>query len=376
MADGTMARRVFWLVLAVSWLAANLLFGAEWQFFAMGDLGGSAEGFGKASQALGVSGDGRYVVGDSLATAGLGITTGTEAFLWAKPASKTRLGTLTKQSVYSSANAVSMHGRVVVGVSQAESGKRAFRWRESDGMVPLGVLAGHDESVAWGVSGDGAVIVGASSSLVEEMAFRWAAGKMTALGDLPGGESESAALAISHDGAAIVGHSSSQHGTEAFLWTDGGVMRGLGSLEGQRFGSRAFAVSADGNVIVGDSFSPQGLEAFRWTEETGMVGLGDLPGGEFRSKASGVSADGSTIVGTATSEYGSEAFVWCAETDMQSLNQLLRRHGLAEQWRLLNACGVSNDGSVIVGSGQNPKGETAGWIAERRSDSTNNLQPQ
>lgn len=359
-----MTRRVFWLVLAISWLAANLLFGAEWQFYEMGNLGGS-DGFGKTSQALGVSGDGRYVVGDSLATAGLGITTGTEAFMWTKPDSQTRLCALTKKNVHSSANAVSMHGRVVVGVSQAESGKRAFRWTETDGMVSLGVLPGHDESVAWDVSGDGKTIIGESSSLFEEMAFRWAAGKMSTVGDLPGGETESVAMAISDGGTTIVGHSSSQHGTEAFRWTADGGIHGLGGFQGPRFGSRAFAVSGHGKVVVGDAFSEQGLEAFRWTEETGMIGLGDLPGGEFRSKASGVSADGTTIVGTATSELGSEAFIWQAETGMQSLGQLLRNHGVAAKWRLQNACGVSKDGTVIVGTGRNPKGETAGWIAEQ-----------
>ncbi|MFW6170399.1 MAG: PEP-CTERM sorting domain-containing protein [Planctomycetota bacterium] len=356
---------MIWLLLSVSWLFANVLSASEWHFYALGNLGGST-GYGKTSQALGVSSDGRHVVGDSLATAGLGITTGTEALLWTKPDSRTNLGTLSSENVFSSAKAVSSGGDVVVGVSQTADGKRAFRWSPSDGMVSLGVLPGHDESVARGVSADGTVIVGTSSSLVEEMAFRWVAGKMEAIGDLPGGKNESAALAISRDGKTIVGRSHSENGTEAFAWT-ADQMRGIGDLPGQRFASRAFAVSADGTVIVGDSFSEQGIEAFRWTQDTGMVGLGDLPGGVFRSKANGTSADGDTIVGMATSKNGSEAFIWRPKTKMQSLNQLLQQRGLARQWQLQKACGISDDGGVIIGVGQNPNGETAGWILERKS---------
>lgn len=365
LANKSSLKRAVWLTLLVSCLPANLLLAADWEFFALGNLGGS-DGFGKNSQALGVSGDGRYVVGDSLATAGLGITTGTEALLWTKPDSITRLGTLTSENVYSSARAVSSGGRVVVGVSQTADGKRAFRWSRTDGMTSLGVLSSHDESVAWSVSTDGTVIAGTSSSLSEELAFRWTGGKMTSLGDLPGGNRESAALCVSRDGATIVGHSHSENGTEAFIWSTDG-MRGLGDLPGERFASRAFAVSADGGAVVGDSYSQKGIEAFRWTRETGMTGLGDLPGSVFRSKANGVSADATTIVGMATSKEGSEAFIWEPETKMQSLDHILKQQGLADGWRLQKACGISDDGSVIIGIGQNPQGETAGWIAERQT---------
>ncbi len=374
-----MARRVFLLVLLVAWLAANLLFGgelfgAEWHFHAMGNLGGN-DGFGKTSQALGVSGDGLCVVGDSLATAGMGITSGTEALLWVKPNLKTRIGAPVTKNVYASAKAVSLQGRVVVGECQTKDGKRAFRWSKASGFQILDLPPGHDESTAWGVSGNGAIIVGECSSLAQEWAFRWTNGKMVPLDDLPGGKKKSVALAISLDGTTIVGYSHSQNGSEAVAWTTNGAQgngaqgngaRGLGSLGGKRFASRAFAVSANGAVIVGDSLSPQGAEAFRWTQQTGMVPLGDLPGGISHSRASGVSADGNAIVGTANSENGPEAFIWTPETKIQSLGQLLAQQGLAKGWRLQEAYGISSDGKVIGGVGLNPQRETAGWIAELR----------
>ena len=333
---------------------------AQWQFHACTDLGGD-DGFGKVSQVFAVSGDGSCAVGESLATAGLGVTTGTEATLWRKPKTPMRLGTLTEKDPFSSAKAISWQGSVIVGESQTSEGMRAFRWTEQHGIESLGVLPGHDESMALGVSGDGQLIIGESSSLYEELAFRWVQGKMTPLGDLPGGKKQSIALAISADGKTIVGHSSSENGTEAFTWSDT-QMVGLGSLGGERFVSRAFAVSADGNVIVGDSICEKGPQAFRWTKESGMQGLGELPGGEFQSKADGVSADGQTIVGTATSENGSEAFVWTAKAGMRSLEKLLKQQNLIEGWHLQEACCVSGDGKTIVGIGLNPKGESAGWI--------------
>ncbi len=357
-----MARRIFLLVLLISWLAANLLWGAE--FHAFGDLGGD-DGYGKTSQALAIAGDqGRFfVVGDSLATAGLGITIGIEAFLWEKPNARTRVGTLTTKDAYSSAKAAALQGRLVVGESHTEEGKRAFRWSRLDGIVSLGVLPEHDESVAWGISGDGRTIVGESSSPDEELAFRWTAGEIVALGHLPGGKNESTAMAISFDGTTIVGHSNSQNGTEACAWTAGGI-KGLGSLDGDRFASRAFGVSADGAVIVGESLSSNGPEAFRWTQQDGMQPLGDLPQGEFRSRASGVSADGKTIVGTATSDIGLEGFILNSANGIRSLGRLMTQKGLAKGWRLCEARGISSDGKVVIGIGRNPKGESAGWIAE------------
>ena len=77
----SMTRRVIFFVLMIASLAANLVFGQNGRFHDMGNLNGNG-GFGKTSQALAVSGDGNFVVGDSLAT-GLSATW-TEACLWSK----------------------------------------------------------------------------------------------------------------------------------------------------------------------------------------------------------------------------------------------------------------------------------------------------
>jgi probable HAF family extracellular repeat protein len=355
-----MFRRIFLVVLLFSWLLANLLWGDEWTFTPLGNLGGDL-GLGKTSRAMAVSADGVAVVGESPATAGLGITPGDEAFLWMRPGPMQNLGVLSKEAFFSSATAVSLEGRVVVGKSRTPEGDRAFRWTRQQGMASLGTLPGHTQSTAHGVSGDGTIVVG-ESSLDLEMAFRWSADSgMIALGDLPGGEKRSVALAISHDGTTIVGFGIGQRGREAFRWT-GGAMQPLGDLTGGDYVSTALAVSVDGNVVVGESASAEGWEAFRWTRD-GMTGLGDLSGGSFHSAAFGVSADGDRIVGLATSEDGSDAFLWTPQTDMQSLTRLLQQQGLAQGWRLLYARGISGDGSVIVGTGRDPEGRESAWMA-------------
>jgi probable HAF family extracellular repeat protein len=115
---------------------------------------------------------------------------------------------------------------------------------------------------------------------------------------------------------------------------------GLGDLDGALFFSEAFGVSGDGSTIVGRSDSTLGSEAFVWTEGSGIVGLGDLAGGAFNSGAIAASQDGSVIVGYATSESGNENFRWTDTTNMVGL-------GTAP---FTFTGGVSNDGSVVVGT--------------------------
>ncbi len=361
-----MARRLFFLVLIATWLAANLLWGDEWKFTDLGDLGGD-EGFGKSSQALGISSDGLLVCGDSIAAAVLGITRGTEAFLWNQPGPMKGIGTLAEQPFFSSARAASREGRVIVGESRTAEGRRAFRWTAAEGMVSLGLLPRHDESLAFGVSGDGETIVGECRSREGTTAFRWSTGqRMVELSGLPGGRQRSTALAISDDGKVLVGQGESQQGPETCVWAAEGGPTGLGDLPGGRFESVAYAVSADGSVIVGRSYSDNGPEAFRWTPQHKMLGLGDLAGGPFQSVAFAVSADGQTIVGQATTTSGSEAFLWTPATGMQALGGLLQQKGLATGWLLREARGVSADGKRIVGIGQAPGNKQTAWLVDMR----------
>lgn len=267
----------------------------------------------------------------------------------------------------SRALAVSADGAVVVGEGSVVFGSEAFRWTADDGLVSIGDLPGGSVlGEAWGVSGDGSVVVGRGNPGGSNEIFRWTAG--TGMVSLGGTGVLANALDVSHDGSVIVG----VNGSEAFRWTAETGFVGLGDLPGGSFSSTAWATSADGSVVVGQGRSAQGNEAFRWTAASGMVGLGDLPGGSFSSTALDVSADGSVVVGRSSGANPAEAFLWTAEDGMRALHDVLvQDYGLElTGWTLRFATGISADGLVIAGFGDNPEGGSEAWIASLRTTST------
>ncbi|MGH0035588.1 MAG: PEP-CTERM sorting domain-containing protein [Myxococcota bacterium] len=244
-------------------------------------------------------------------------------------------------------------------------------WQAGHGMHGLGDLPnGIFSSAASGVSDDGDTVVGRGQAVLGSRAWsrawRWTRAEgMVDLGDLPGGIIASAASDVSSDGTVIVGYGSSTAGFEAFRWTVETGMVGLGDLRGGGFHSAASAVSSDGLVIVGFGQTRAGREAFRWTKHRGMRTLGDLQGGEVSSEAADVSADGSVVVGRARTDRGDAAFVWDVRRGMRSLRDVLvGAHGVdLDGWVLGAATAVSDDGSIIVGTGTNAQGRTEAWRA-------------
>ena len=311
------------------------------------------------------------------------------------------------------AHDVSADGSTVVGSRDTPSGIEAYRWTAAGGVVGLGDLPGGSfRSVAWGSSGDGSAVVGEGSGPMFFHSIRWtASGGMVALrnpagalisgqaidasedgsvivgldgisayrwtaatgavplGDLPGGIASSYARAVSADGSVITGGGTSAAGREVYRWTPSGGMQALGDLPGGSVDGNPTAISRDGSVIVGyGSTTGNADHAFRWTEGSGMVDLGVLPG-SFTNPASsgarGVSDDGSIVVGTATSPTSSEAFIWDQANGMRQLDEVLRQLGVdLGDWTLTGAVGISADGRTIVGNGSHG-GSTAqeAWIA-------------
>jgi probable HAF family extracellular repeat protein len=252
---------------------------------------------------------------------------------------------------------ISADGKVVVG----DSGSVAFRYKNGV-MTLLGVLPGGSFSVAHDVSSDGNVIVGYSSSSSGLQAFRWENNFMTGLGYLPGFTMESCGNAVSGDGTIVVGYSKSAGGEmRAFRW-ENGVMTDLGGLPGGGHNVVANAISADGSVIVGKSDSNSGYQAFRWKDGV-MVGLGISPGGSS-SEAYGVSYDGSIVVGDCYNGTH-QAFIWDEKHGMRNLAYVLAMdYGVSiGAGNLEMATAISDDGTTIVGTGNNSHGDYGGWLA-------------
>lgn len=352
---------------AVLCLGAGIQFAAcvnAANFVPLGDLPGGI------FQSLGydISANGSVITGSSIGQ------TGTEAFSWSANGGMVGLGNIPGASgSFSTANAVSADGSVIVGRGSSPTGTfESFRWTVAGGMVGLGDLAGGDfNGDARGVSADGNIVVGWSDSANGHEAFRWTADtQMVGLGDLPGGTGfYSQAAAASQNGDVVVGMATGVNGQEAFRWTSGEGMVGLGNLIGAFAFSSASDVSNDGSVVVGESTNSLGInarEAFRWTSSGGMTGLGDLPGGDFNSRANGVSADGTIVVGRGSSDAGTEAVVWTESGEIVRLIDLLMLQGASglDGWELLAATAISDDKRWIVGIGTNPSGDLEAFSAQ------------
>lgn len=174
-------------------------------------------------------------------------------------------GWLTGASAYSSAQAVSENGAVVVGYALDEDSiPKAFYWSSGDSMVSLGTLPGKTGSEAKGVSRDGMVVVGNAYTFLaptpDSHAFRWTqGGGMVDLGVLPG-TTESHAYSVSGNGGVVVGSTNNADYSvmTAFRWTTGDGMQSVAdwledngvSTAGSTL-SNAYDVSDDGSVVVG-----------------------------------------------------------------------------------------------------------------------------
>jgi probable HAF family extracellular repeat protein len=319
------------------------------------------------NRALSVSADGSVVVGTQFNDA----ANTDNAVVW-RNGVITKLGTLGGKR--STAYGVSADGRVVVGAADGpQSEFFAFRWTGGT-MVSLGVIPESKgfASAAFAASADGSVIVGNSQGAIAgRQPFRWVksrgmdAGTMISLDAKDG--SKGTARSTNADGSIVVGQvlvTGGQFDEVAFRWV-GGQRTLLGTLGGRS--SNASATNADGSVVVGFSKNQRGRqEAFRWVNGV-MTGLGHMSPGdsEFNgSTANAVSADGNIVIGNSFGGRAEDAHVfrWTPTEGMQSVRLMLEAAGVRlTDWQLGSVTGVSADGRVLVGHGQDSAGDDRAW---------------
>lgn len=340
------------------------------EFIPLGDLpGGLFE-----SRPRGVSDDGRTVVGGS---AGPEVYlpgfpgpvydyhATREPFIWTPNVGMERI-VIGGQGEATDVNA---GGSVVVGF--ASPSDQAFRWTESEGVLPLGNPAGYDHSQAYGVSADGLTVVGRSFDFTPNMteAFVWTVGKgMLGLGSRAGA-ADSKAWSVSSDGGVIVGGDESH----AAMWTDriGPQVLDDSGIDFDIYSLESKAVSPDGSVIVGwgGALVDNGLVTgmgWRWTAEEGVVLLDPSwsPASDGKYYPNAASEAGEYIVGHSLNAVG--AFLWDRAQGIRSLQQVLvDEYGLGNAlkgWTLTYANDISPNGRYIVGSGANANGDREAFL--------------
>jgi probable HAF family extracellular repeat protein len=316
---------------------------------------------GTMSNAFATSSAGDLIVGHGTTSEGTPV-----AFVWSPGSGATQLPDLSSVAG-STPFAISADGSTVVGSSFLENGVAvAVKWDlvgsqalgSGEVTVPvggtvmvmgpteLGSIDPYTDSQAHDVSADGSVIVGdvgIESGGPEP--FIWTAGTgMVSLGFL------GSAAAVSDDGRVVA--CNDQNG--ALFWTEADGPIGLGALNEGR--PTATDISGDGTTIVGVT----SFEHFRWSLEDG-VDSGNSPLSESNVTDLSSNYDGSVLVGSLTS---GQAAVWDEANGWRYLSDALSAAGVEYgTWYFEDATGVSSDGSLIVGIGQDPAGATQGFVA-------------
>ena len=225
-----------------------------------------------SSAASGTNGDGSVVVGASDRD-GSGSS---HATVWSGSgwATKTALGTLrTDNTGYSSANAISSDGSVVVGSADNDRSQRATVWSGSGWATKtdLGTLRSDNSGMSYAnaVNGDGSVVVGSSGIDIDNdytHAIVWSGSgwaTKTDLGTLKSDNSgESKAFAASSDGSMVAGRADNDNGDyRATVWSGSGwaTKTDLGTLKTDNSGvSSVEGISADGKFALGWAINDNG----------------------------------------------------------------------------------------------------------------------
>lgn len=336
-------------------------------FRPLGDLPGGAF----SSQAIDVSANGEYVVGQANTAAGA------TPFYWslgggmqAVPAPANGLS-----SSNNNANGVSNDG-VVVGVVNTTDGFRSYEWDLASGATTADLIAsipGVSISIATDIQAAGGRVVGYETTSGDDRGYyadRVASAAATAQAFDESPWRDTRARSISDDGVIVGSGATTAFGDlSAFRWTETGGFEELERLEGFANETVAYGISDNGNFTVGESIGIGASRAVRWVGTTARD-LGLLPGASPNTsfnRAYDASGPGTTVVGQADDAAGeATAFFYDSDFGMQSLQDILEtRYGLdLTGWKLERASSISADRNVVVGRGTNPDGNREAWLVD------------
>ena len=317
-----------------------------------------------------VEGSVTALAADGRAAAGLAMDT-YESFRWTARDGLVRLGrgTLVPLGHMSGEPKISADGSVVSATILDAGGtySTAGRWTTVGGwqqlappLPPGGGLMDGEDSSAFGLSGDGSVVTGlfwrpnASGGSAHAMAWSAADGMQ----DMGSSGSSSRIDGASADGRVLVGWDEHpQYGNRrAAVWVAGV----LSVLEDSDWPSEASAVNGAGTVVVGYSGNPADFQTYAtmWTRSGSgwtktLLGTMNKRGSTGYAFATGVSDDGSIVVGSVRPDVmspKSKGFLWTAQTGFVEASDYLKANGatLNPLAPITGLAAVSADGRTIA----------------------------
>jgi len=348
-----------WIVLAFLVTLPGVGTAAAQRLIWLGTLSG-----GGNSEAVGVSADGRFVVGTVTDADGR-----MHAVRWQIDWSAERWDWVTIEDLgtadglHSTAADVSADGSVVVGtVAYPDESARAFRWHAATReMKVLGTLGG-PSSTARAVSADGRFVVGwAENSEGHRRPFRYDAmtGEMQDLGTLggPGGWAED----VSGNGRFVIGvaKDSSDKG-RTVRWD-----LATNEIKSLRIGE-ASGISDNGRFVIGnvlhikviDTSPPTFIETkypIIWDASFNQVDSLEGSHEGYWYEPQDISSDGFIVVGRVRvppAYIEGFAVRWKAWRGLEDLNEIYADL-LSNSSKLHSAAAISPDGRYIVGQGYN-----------------------
>ncbi|RYG32858.1 PEP-CTERM sorting domain-containing protein [bacterium] len=252
---------------------------------------------------------------------------------------------------------ISGDGRTIVGRGQTSTSFFApYRWNAELGIQPMTLPSGVTGIDDASVSRDGSVIVATGyTSSGFGRAMRWTeASGFVPLANLSASTFSSSTVgAISADGESAFGGSDGS----IVRWNAAGAVQSMGRPQGTS-GASAVDASADGTFLAAMAFVGLNRRGYRVTS----AGFEALPmlSGYSELVPSAISPDGRVIVGSLGQGNG-PGFLWTAETGTLSLLSLLGSQGVdTSNWSGLSPNAVTIDAQgriVVVGSGN--AGDTA-----------------
>jgi uncharacterized membrane protein len=369
----------FSLLFSALLLLVPALTAAAASFTGLGSLAGAVPG----STATGVSGDGSLVVGSCTGAASCN-----EAWRWTEAGGIVGIG-YPPGGTTSTAVAVSADGETLVGRGLVAGEFEVFRWSPSLGFEPIDPPPPANPTfpeIRIGVvslSGDGEVVVGYTLSdytpdpipfndFTVTESWRWtSAGGFSITLAVVNPVNVGRLTDLSNDGSAMTAVLGYFDEYRAHRWQDGSFepLPYLNYFDpvtylctGFPCTSSAEAITPDGSLVVGEANSQAAL----WFDDGSVIGMGFLPGATA-SIAKDVSSNGERAIGIspASSLFGTPLpFLWSAETGMLEIADVLTQAGLdLTGWTLTGVAGISNDGTVLVGTGVNPSGDSEAWRA-------------